>query len=67
MYVEMTTFAVPTFLLVAFKAAAFFALCWIIGAFIGAWLYDRSVTKAIHRARDNEKCAARKRGERILK
>jgi uncharacterized protein YneF (UPF0154 family) len=53
MYIEMTTFAIPTILITVFKAMVFFALCWIVGACIGAWLYDRSVTKAIQR--NNEK------------
>jgi hypothetical protein len=64
MYIEMTTFAIPTIMITVFKAMVFFAICWIVGAVIGAWLYDRSVAKAIQR--DNEKCAKRMRGERIL-
>ena len=64
MYIEMTTFAIPTFLITLFKFLAFIAVCWIVGALIGGWFYDRSITKAIKR--DNEKCAKRMRGERIL-
>ena len=64
MYIEMTTFAVPTILITVFKAMVFFAICWIIGVVIGAWLYDRSVQKGIKR--NEEKCAKRMRGERIL-
>jgi hypothetical protein len=64
MYIEMTSFAIPTILITVFKAMAFFALCWIIGGAIGLWLYNRSIEKAIQR--DNEKCEKRMRGERIL-
>lgn len=64
MYIEMTTFAVPTFLITLFKFAVGFFLLWIAAVVIGAWFYDRSVAKAIQR--DNEKCDKRMRGERIL-
>jgi uncharacterized membrane protein YqgA involved in biofilm formation len=64
MYIEMTTFAIPTILITVFKAMVFFALAWIIGAVIGMWFYDRSLTKGIER--NAEKCAKRMRGERIL-
>ena len=64
MYIEMTTFAVPTFLITLFKFAVGVFLLWIVAVVIGAWFYDRSIEKAIQR--DNEKCAKRMRGERIL-
>lgn len=64
MYVEMTTFAIPTFLITAFKFLFAFILLWIVIVVIGAWIYDRSLTKGIQR--NNEKCAKRRRGEKIL-
>lgn len=64
MYIEMTTFAVPTFLWTLLQFACIFAIVWTVVVSIGAWLYDRSIEKAIQR--DNEKCDKRIRGERIL-
>jgi uncharacterized protein (DUF2164 family) len=64
MYIEMTTFAIPTFLITLFKIAAALLVSWIVLAMIGIWFYDRGIRKAIKR--DNEKCAKRMRGERIL-
>ena len=64
MYIEMTTFAVPTFLITLFKFAVGFFLLWIVIVMIGMWFYDRSLRKGIER--NAEKCAKRMRGERIL-
>jgi len=63
MYIEMTTFAIPTILITVFKAMVFFVVCWIIGACIGAWLYDRSLRKGVER--NAKKCAKRMRGEKF--
>lgn len=54
MYIEVTTFAIPTVLINVFQGLAFFALLCAVGAVFGAWLYDRSVTQGIRR--NNEKC-----------
>ena len=64
MYIEMTTFAVPTFLITVFKFAVGVFLLWIVAVVIGAWFYDRSLRKGIER--NAEKCSKRMRGERIL-
>ena len=64
MYIEMTTFAVPTFLITLLQVACMFVIVWTVFFVIVLWLYNRSIEKAIQR--DNEKCAKRMRGERIL-
>lgn len=65
MYIEMTTFAVPTFVITVFKFMAVVFFLWVVAVAIGMWFYDRSIHNAIKR--DNEKCAKRMRGERILR
>lgn len=49
MYIEMTTFAIPTALINVFQGLVLFALLCIAGAVFGAWLYDRSVARGIQR------------------
>lgn len=54
MYIDMTTFAIPTVLINVFQGLVLFALLCIAVAVFGTWLYDRSVTQGIQR--NNEKC-----------
>lgn len=39
MYIEMTTFSIPTFVLEIAKALSIFALVWIVFVAIGIWVY----------------------------
>jgi ABC-type sulfate transport system permease component len=45
MYIEMTTFAIPTFLITMLKIALTIVGIWLVLAFIGIYFYNRSVAK----------------------
>lgn len=47
MYIEMTTFAVPTFLLTLIKVIAIAAGVWLILGAFGIFMYNRSIARAI--------------------
>lgn len=49
MYIEMTTFAIPTFILDIAKILGIAALVWISLAFIGITMYNRGVERAIRK------------------
>jgi uncharacterized protein YneF (UPF0154 family) len=45
MYIEMTTFAIPTFLITLLKIAVVVVGVWLLVAFIGIYFYNRSIAK----------------------
>jgi len=45
MYIEMTTFAIPTFLITVLKIIATIVGIWFVLAFIGIYFYNRSIAK----------------------
>lgn len=45
MYIEMTTFAVPTFLITLLKIAVTVIGVWLLLAFIGIYFYNRNIAK----------------------
>jgi hypothetical protein len=45
MYIEMTTFAIPTFLITLLKIAVTVAGVWLLAAFIGIYFYNRGIAK----------------------
>lgn len=45
MYIEMTTFAVPTFLITLLKIAVTVIGVWLLLAFIGIYFYNRGIAK----------------------
>lgn len=42
MYIEMTTFAVPAFLVTGLKFAALFAMAWVVLMVVGVAIYTWS-------------------------
>jgi len=49
MYIEMTTFAVPAFLLTGLKFAALVIGAWLVMGAIGMAIYSYSVSRAIEK------------------
>lgn len=47
MYIEMTTFAIPTFLLSGLKFLLILGASWVVLVLIGVYFYDRSMNKRI--------------------
>ena len=45
MYIEMTTFAIPTFLITLLKIAVTVVGIWLALAFIGIYFYNRGIAK----------------------
>jgi hypothetical protein len=45
MYIEMTTFAIPTFLITMLKIALTIVGIWFVLAFIGIYFYNRAIRK----------------------
>jgi hypothetical protein len=45
MYIEMTTFAVPTFLITLLKVALTVVGVWLLLAFVGIYFYNRGIAK----------------------
>jgi hypothetical protein len=45
MYIEMTTFAIPTFLITLLKIAVVVVGVWLLVASIGIYFYNRSIAK----------------------
>jgi hypothetical protein len=45
MYIEMTTFAIPTFLITMLKIALTIVGIWFVSAFIGIYFYNRAIRK----------------------
>lgn len=49
MYIEMTTFAIPTFLITLFKIAAIAVGVWLIAGAVGMAIYSYITTRNIER------------------
>lgn len=47
MYIEMTTFAIPTFLITLFKIAVTIIVVWLALAFIGIYFYNRGIERQL--------------------
>ena len=45
MYIEMTTFAIPTFLITLLKIAVIVAGVWFLLGMVGIYFYNRSIIK----------------------
>jgi len=45
MYIEITTFAIPTFLITLLKIAVIVAGVWLLLGMVGIYFYNRSIIK----------------------